>query len=262
MGIFADPANLTWARRETKRQNDLAVRKRLATSIIKKGHFNCLSFPAASWIFEQDLCNSFSEIATFHFTGLEIDKEVFAKTFENAQKLDLPNGVFETTAEARSLLQFLGTSNDPWSAGFKFDFVYADWMGTWNFDTKEAVRRMFVRKVIAHNGFLLITIMLGRGTTVTLQELDRYMIEDHFYEVLDLEEDPDEKTTQRMTDSAVGPLKVMGVTNLISSMARQNGQDIRLVRMAIYDSQSVVNERITTPEISLLYRVIHTQPND
>jgi hypothetical protein len=250
-------AEIDWTTKDTKRQNDRITNAKMAETLIDKKNINVLSFPAKLWIWERRLAEDFDGQAEFHFVGLEHDPEDYEIQRRNMLSMSLTNATFNTPDHASTLMDF---ASEPWEAD-PFDIVYADWMGTWDSKKKEEVRLLFENKLIADDGFLQITICVTRGNTKDLSELRSHLEHGGFYELLDFSEsDLDDKTTTRLhAGKKTGLLKTYGLCGLISSIAGDYDQSVRLLNLSIYDSPCQDRKGYTTPEISLLFRVSHNK---
>lgn len=228
----------------------------MVQDFLEKKDVNCLTFPGATWEYERDLAQNLPGVG-FLFQGIEVDQKVFEKSWERAEALNqiIHNGTFFLTKCRRSLQQFLGHRDRPWN-DIPFDLVYPDWMGTWNQDKKEDLRRMFVRRIFSQSAFLSITLMLGRGTNHTLSELHETV---RHLETLTIEDlDLDERTERALKESQTGVLKVEGATAYIKALGRENGYVVDVLRLRIYDSLSSVREGYVCPQMRLLYHIRET----
>lgn len=249
-----NPALVDWLSNENKRANDAEVNGYLVLSFLEKKAVRCLTFPGAHWIYEKNLALSMPSVE-FSFQGLEVKQDVFENSWKQVEGHELMNAELCLTKNRRSMNQFLGHRDTPWNED-PFDLVYPDWMGTWSQDKKEQVRRMFKRRIFAPTSFLAITLMLARGTNLTLRELEEYVTDASLRvtESISL----DARTTSALSTSRVGRLKAVGVSGYIAQQAEQNGYRADPVHLRIYDSYSYLKQGFITPEMSLLYRITDT----
>jgi len=247
-----DPLHANWKAKATKRQNDAEINGLMVREFLKKERVKCLTFPAQHWVYERNLAEGLPSVS-FMFNGVEADEDVHESSWKEIEKENAPkNAEFLMTIKKRSLSQFLGHMDKPW-ADEKFDLVYPDWMGTWNFKKKEEIRRMFARRIFAGSSYLAITLMLARGTIATFKDLGRYASEecDQMIESIVF----DDQTERSLRGSKTGLLKASGATGYIMNMADENDYLAAPLRLSIYHSYSNIKENVVTPEMSILYRI-------
>lgn len=244
--------NLTggWEAREQKALNHRGIRKALADSILSSSvPYRVLSFPAAHWLFEQNMASVFAD-SQFEFVGLECDPKVHPQHIETAKTLSSDGFFLASFPDPLNMREYAAEFD---ATKTPYDLVFLDWMGTWSKDKKEQLRTVFDNHMINDNGHLAITLMLWRGCGPSSAEISEAVM---MCDILETDDEflVDENTISEIAKCKIGSDKTFGVTQIIKALAEHAGQSASLVRMCIYKEPNSTGKKFT-PQVSLLYQI-------
>lgn len=214
--------------------------------------FDCLSFPASKWIWEQQLAQSFPK-HKFWFTGVEINPKVHRRMTRNAERLNNAFSRSTSPTFTPSPRQNLKTLLK--RGGRFFDIIYADFMGTWSTEKMEDLEELFAQNALRQHGYLILTfsLMRDRGRLNKARALamefskeggDITVIDDHSIA----------KAKGVRTGNSDIPVRCRGIAALVRCMAREiAGIGLTPFPVHIYYNQFAGSAK-AHPEVSLCFR--------
>lgn len=255
---------IDWSKRTEKRDNDMYLNKYIKPLMHRRSQegkpVNCLSFPAAKWIWETNLARSFSA-NSISFYGVERSPLVNKAASRTAKSLMASRNKKNYTMTlmppeidfAKAICRKTGVDSVDSINGF--DIIYADYMGTWSENCILDIQSMLSgsRSILKSFGILVITLMLSRGEkrlrskTLALADSmdpsDRVGIDDdHLYDRL-------LSDTYSMD---VHPLAV-GISETIVRTARSLGSVLIPHPVHIYYSPGASPSVMSQPEASFCF---------
>jgi hypothetical protein len=235
----ADPSAIEWANVTAKRVVEDVTHRGMAIDVMDMGsRVRVLSFPAAGWIWEQNLMDRFRKIK-FDITGIERDPVVHKRSVRTSKSIE--TGRCSMHPKPCDLRTYLG------SAAWKdtFDIIYLDWMGTWSSEKKQDLRQLFSQPTRLNKGGLLImTMSLNRGYTNTIGQLSEFA------------DNPIALTTydERGRDVHTSGIRVRGIPQWIMDEASQHGITMSSIMANVYYSQPLKRTRYATPMVQFLMK--------
>ena len=233
-----DPSRIAWGSNLAKRPADHMLYRSMAFDLLQqhrrtKKRLRILSLPAKTWVWEQELANTFPDIP-LEFVGLERDPMLHKKTAKFSEALPRQFKMTDGPVDFRSFAD-LTNGRRP------YDVIYLDWMGTWSKEKKDDVVAMFRNELLAVGGMLLLTVSLRRGRPETMNELTdlSYDLPLAFYDA-------------RGEDKYTSNLKVRGIPHWVQNYAKEQFDiDMRPLMASVYYSSTGISQQ-TQPQLQIV----------
>ena len=233
-----DPKRITWGSNLAKRTADHMLYRSMAFDLLQqhrrtKNRLRILSLPAKTWVWEQELANTFPSIP-MEFIGLERDPMIHKKTAKFSEALPQH---FKMTAGPLDFRSFA----DRTARRRPYDVIYLDWMEIWSKEKEDDIAAMFRNELLAVGGMLLLTVSLRRGRPETMSELMdlSYDLPLAFYDA-------------RGEDKYASNLKVRGIPHWVQNNAKEYFDiDMRPLMASVYYSSTGISQQ-TQPQLQIV----------